>query len=384
MAHVAPIHLPTPFPHGVGDPVYTFRLDQYRIVETRSPHNDTNVVAYTLTVGDQTYTQTLPPSDVNNGNHDICLEFPGIKIPTPSTPVTIAFAIVNAGHNSAAVEAALKAGVDKVIAGEIGNSNPLSSVAMTAVDAALAVIFANCDGTVAADSLKVERSALDATIPAAGRVQTHTKHYPGTDSSTGCGGNSDYYVTQTVIRTHEGDPNGPQPGRPWIITGRSSGLVLDVPGGSHSAGLQIQQYPDNGTAAQHWQLMPTDSGYYMIQSALNGLVLEVAGNSLADHAHIQQAAKTGEKNQQWKFELVPVGTADLPFPVLANSNTYYRIRSRSSIKVFDVPGRSADRVGIQQFAAKTAGYDNQLWELLPLAPPPPSFNGGDNPPPIIP
>ncbi len=380
MPHLPPIH-PTP---GGGEPVYTFRLDQYRIADTRSPHNDTDVVAYTLTVGDQTYTQTLPPSDVNNGNHDVCLEFPGIKIPASSTPVTIAFAIVNSGHDSAAVETALQTGVDKVISGELGQDNPLSAAAMTAVNAALKLIFADCDGTVAADSLKVERSALDATIPPTGRVQTHTKHYPGTDSEAGCGGNSDYYVTQTVIRTHDGDPNQPLAGRTFIIAGRSSGLVLDVPGGSHSPGLQIQQYPDNGTAAQHWRLTPTDSDYFMIHSVLNGLVLEVAGNSHADHAHIQQAAQTGEKNQHWKFEPVPVTTADLPFPVLANSNTYYRIRSRSSNKVLDVPGRSADHVGIQQFAAKPNGYDNQLWQLLSLAPPAPSATGGENPPPVIP
>jgi Ricin-type beta-trefoil lectin domain-like len=252
---------------------------------------------------------------------------------------------------------------------------------MAAVDAGLHALFADCDGAVAADSLQVERSALDGTIPANGRIQTHTKHYPGTNSQTGCGGNSDYYVTQSVIRTYEGDPAGPQTGRLFIIGNRSSGLVLDVPGGTHSAGVQIQQFADNGTLSQHWQLIPTDSGYYMIRSALNGLVLEVAGDSTADHAHIQQAAWTGEKNQHWMFEPVSVPTADLPFPVLPSSVAYYRIRSRSSSKVMDVPSASASPVGIQQFTQKSSNFDNQLWQLLPLTAPPPTSTTGE--PPIV-
>jgi hypothetical protein len=368
------VHLsPEPFDHLPTPPLYTFRLDQYRVIHTRARHEDTNVVAFTLTVGDQTYTQKLPPTDVDDGNHDIGLEFPGVRIDDPATPITLAFGIVNAGHDSSAIEAALTKGVDVLIAQEAGAGNPGTALALAAFDVVIGLANIDCDGAVAADSLAVERSALDATIPAGGRLQTHTKHYPGSDSGDTCGANSDYYVTQTIIRTNVGDAHTPEAGQTFIIASRSSGLVLDVTGGASAAGVPIQQYADNGTPAQHWNLIPIEGGeFFVIQSALSGLVLEVAGDSKGDHAGIQQGVDLGAYNQHWAFEAVPVGGADLPFPVLPNSNSFYRIRSRLSGKVLDVPSRSAEPVKIQQYPAQTGVANNQLWQLLALAKAPPA------------
>jgi hypothetical protein len=377
---------PEPFNHPAvaTEPVYTFRLNQYRIAETRARHNDTDVIRYTVTVGEgaeeQSYPLTLPPADVNNGNHDICLELPGIKIPTPDTKVTVAFTIVNSGDNSAAIEAALQKGIDALIAAEGGKSLTTSG-ALLLVDAALAGFLTDCDGTVAADSLTVPRSSLDALIPANGRVQTHTKHYPGSGSEDTCGANSSYYVTQTIIRTPSGSISQPQADATFIIAGRSSGLVLDIPGGVATPDVAIQQYPDNGTPAQHWNLTPVEGepGYFTIHSVLSGLFLEVAGKSKADHAKIQQGSLTGEENQQWKFEAVSV-QPDLEYPALP-SNGFYLIRSRSSGKVLDVPNDSAEPVEIQQFTAETS--NNQLWQPLALDPGPPENKPAPPPPPII-
>jgi hypothetical protein len=382
MPHIAVSPEPFDHPSTATEPVYTFRLNQYRIADTRARHNDTDVVGYTVTVGEQSYTQTLPPANVNNGNHDICLECPGIKIPKPETKVTIAFTIVNSGNNSAKIEAALQKGVDTLITDE-GGKTPGTAGAMLLVDVGLAALFANCDGSVAADSLSVPRSSLDALIPADGRVQTDTKHYPGTESEDGCGGNSSYYVTQTIIRTHIGSISQPQAGATFIIAGRSSGLVLDIPGGAATPNVAIQQYPDNGTPAQHWNLTPVEGepGYFTIHSVLSGLFLEVAGESKADHAKIQQGSLTGAENQQWEFEAASVEGPELPFPVLPNSNAFYRIRSRSSGKALDVPNDSAEPVEIQQFTAKTS--NNQLWQLLALDPGPPENKPAPPPPSII-
>jgi hypothetical protein len=374
--------------------VYTFRLSQYQVKGTRSLHDDSNIVGYTLNVGQQSYTQTLPPSDVNNGYHGIGLEFPGLGISDPTTIVTLAFAIVNAGHNASAVEAAFQKGVDSLIAspskssgggGTAGSAGTAAAAgaavavgagatfgtalivagAMIAVDAGLSLLFANCDGSVAADKIAPPRSAIDALIPANGCVATHTAHYPGTGSSDGCGSNSDYYVTQTIIRTQVGAANEPEAGKLFIILGRASGLVLDIPGGARTAGLQIQQWQDNGTAAQHWELEPVGDGYFMIRSSLNGLVLQVDGNSGSDHAQIQQAAATNSTNQHWMFEQVAVPPPDIELPVLTPPSPFYRIRSRSSGKVFDVPERSATPgIKIQQYTANTGDNSNQLWQFV--------------------
>ena len=54
---------------------------------------------------------------------------------------------------------------------------------------------------------------------------------------------------------------------------------------------------------------------------------------------------------------------DLPFPVLGGSMTFYKLRSRLSGKVLDVPGRSADPgTLLQQYGDN--GANNQLWQLI--------------------
>jgi hypothetical protein len=355
------------------------RLNQYHIDDTRSVHNDTNVVGYTLNVGQgkDSFTQTLPPQDVNNGNHDMCLEFPSIEIDDPTTLIGLAFTIVNAGHNSTAVVAAFQQGVGQLVGkaatGVSGLAGAEIGAAFIAVDVSLALLFADCDGTVAADNLSVAISAYDAVIPAGCRVLTHTKSYPGTGSADGCGGNSRYDVTQTVIRTETGDVNQPQYGRTFLIAGRSSGLVLEVPGSNTASGVPIQQGADQGGTNQHWQLVPTDSGFFKIRSVSSNLILEVAGNSKDDHAKIQQATDLDGINQHFAFDPFTVAPPNLPFPVLPDQNAYFKIRSRSSGKVFDVESHSASPgVQIQQFSPNSPdNSNNQIWQLLSVDQPPP-------------
>lgn len=380
---------------------YTFRMAQYRITDTRARHNDTDVVGYTLGFGGHSYTQTLPPADVNNGNHDIGLEFPGLTFSDPAATVTLSYAITNAGHDSADVEAAFKKGVDLLFGGSGGKNgsgdgsgngksgdggmtgtHPRSiggSLLMLAIDEALQLLFANCDGAVAADQIELPLSEIDALFPQGACVSTVTRNYPGTTSPSGCLGNSNYYVTQTITRTRVGDASHPVAGRPFIVANRSSGLVLDIPGSAHTPGVAIQQWSDNGSASQHWELQPVDAGYCLIRSAFDGLVLEVAGDSHADHAQIHQALPTGKHNQHWMFEAVPVAPPQTELPIFTPV-PYYRIRSRSSGKVLDVPSLSADPgIKLQQFTAHTNTLGNQLWQLLQV----PSVPSGPvNAPPV--
>jgi len=168
-------------------------MDQFRIDNTRALHNDTDVVAVSLKVGDRAYTLTKPMGDVNNGNHDVGLEFTAVQIDDPKTTITLNFTIVNGGNNAAKIEEELKKGLDKLgmQGGQVLGVPDLAITAlMTGVDVALAALFSGCDGTVAADSLAAERSDFDSLIPANGRVITHTKFYPGSDSPDGCGNNS--------------------------------------------------------------------------------------------------------------------------------------------------------------------------------------------------
>jgi hypothetical protein len=356
--------------------LYTFRLDQFRIDDTRALHNDTDVVAISLNVGDRAFTLTKQMGDVNNGNHDVGLEFTSIRIDDPNTKITLNFAITNSGHDATKVEEALKTGLDKLgMAGgtALGLPGPAVAAIMTAVDVALAALFADCDGAVAADNQSDLISAFDKLIPANGRVFTHTKSYPGTDSATGCGSNSRYNVTLTLIRiqvpdhlvvAHESDNvNHPDPTKKFIILSRSSGLVLDVTNASNAAGAKIQQYPDAGTENQHWRTVPVDGGFFKIQGAASGMVLEVVGDSHDDKAQIQQSWDNGATTQHWQFIPVSVPPTDLPFPVLTAGGLFFKIKSRVSGKVLDVPEHSANQsIIIQQFS--DTGGSNQLWQLI--------------------
>ena len=158
-------------------------------------------------------------------------------------------------------------------------------------------------------------------------------------------------MTLTLIRTEADGIHKPDPTKAFIILSRSSGLVLEVPGASNSEQTKIQQSSDNGGQHQHWQFIPVDSGFFKVRSLSSGLVLEVAGASHDDHAPIQQSHDNGGQHQHWQFIPVTVPPTDLPFPVLPASGQFFKIRSRLSGKVLDVPGRSADpQTVIQQFS----------------------------------
>ncbi len=58
------------------------------------------------------------------------------------------------------------------------------------------LLIANCDGPVAGQTIIVD----DHWSWLPDGSYTHTQYYPGIDSDTGCGDNSEYHVTWTVRR----------------------------------------------------------------------------------------------------------------------------------------------------------------------------------------
>jgi hypothetical protein len=62
------------------------------------------------------------------------------------------------------------------------------------------ILFANCDGPVAA-GVHVFTGAELTSMTTGGKAVTQTDHNPGTDSPHGCGGNSNYFVTWSIRPT---------------------------------------------------------------------------------------------------------------------------------------------------------------------------------------
>jgi hypothetical protein len=91
------------------------------------------------------------------------------------------------------------------------------------------------------------------------------------------------------------------PGGTFTLAYTGSGKVLDVNGGSSTAGLQLQQWTANGGTNQQWYLKPTGDGYYTIVSHGSGLVADVSGRSTSDGAQVVQWTANGGTNQQWQL-----------------------------------------------------------------------------------
>jgi hypothetical protein len=207
--HTGPIH---PNPILGGPPNFTFTLDSFQITDTRSRHEDTDFVTFTLLVqpngGPPAAPQTLNKSmgDVNNGTHAVNLSFPNVKV-GPDDTVVVNYLIVNSGHSSeSSIYSTLDstagklatAGGSAAAGALIGSAIPGFGTLIGALAGWLAgeltsVLDANCDGPVAAEQNSFTYNDL-LQKTANGNYSETTKH-PGTDSNYGCGGNSMYYVS---------------------------------------------------------------------------------------------------------------------------------------------------------------------------------------------
>src|SRR5258708_3440734 len=83
---------------------FTFTLDSFKITDTRSRHEDTDYVSFTLLVkpanGEGTpQTVTKYMGDVNNGTFKVGLSFPSVSV-GPTDSVVMNYLIVNTGHKN--------------------------------------------------------------------------------------------------------------------------------------------------------------------------------------------------------------------------------------------------------------------------------------------
>ncbi len=206
--------------------VYTFTLTSFRIIDTRSLHNDTDFVSIAVAVG-KNPPITMPTKsmgDVNNGTHTVNLSIPNVPV-GPNDTVTFSYSIVNTGFNKNSVEHALQSATDAAAAkvaaagggalGGIISGGTGAGIGAIIGDKAGAwligkldtIIFANCDGTVAAADHAFMADAL-AKGTHNGAVLSGTDDNKGTNSSHGCGRNSRYFVSWKVTGQQQAGSGG--------------------------------------------------------------------------------------------------------------------------------------------------------------------------------
>jgi hypothetical protein len=93
-------------------------------------------------------------------------------------------------------------------------------------------------------------------------------------------------------------------GSTYEIVNRNSGMVLDVAGASTSAGAQIIQYANRHNANQEWRILPSLSACQsgspcQFQNVNSGMVVDVSGGSLSAGANVVQEPNTNATSQQW-------------------------------------------------------------------------------------
>ena len=198
--------------------LYTFTLEDFIIHDTRAVHNDSLWLSYAAYVdGDMVASRVISLGDFDNGEYstidyvpsDVGPSLAPVVINDPAAKCAFIFQLVNAGNvpegaltGRVAATADQLAGITAGLAGagahDIGAA--LSSAAFPA--GLLLEAFANlwswlntdCDGPVAVDQISGPRYVLDAWTDDPAKLVRTQQTYPGTDSPTGCGGNSNYEV----------------------------------------------------------------------------------------------------------------------------------------------------------------------------------------------
>ena len=186
---------------------YYFAVGNVHIDNTRSRHEDTDYFTSSVTVGDRSLKHYQFMGDVNNGDHDISAIIGPVPIEDTGVKVSFSYQVVNAGHSdpsaiqkglSDAADSIAKKLWDKGLAGDLWSAAGAGAIELV-TKILLPAFTANCDGLVVLDQI----SRTGAQLLTKTKVGwSEARHYPGTDSSTGCGGNSDYTVDFNIYRSH--------------------------------------------------------------------------------------------------------------------------------------------------------------------------------------
>ncbi len=183
-------------------PYYAFSISSIQIKNTRSKHEDTDYLAFTLRLGSlNPETQVKSLGNLNNGVFNKGLSFNSYEVSIYDS-ITLNYLIVNAGTaSSAQVEAALQAAsgawangqgpASTNLAGALSDGQPWFNNELKNI-----LNPKSCDGMVAAEQNHFQYGDLAAMLTNGPFV--HQTNHPGVRSPSGCGPNSIYAVTWRI------------------------------------------------------------------------------------------------------------------------------------------------------------------------------------------
>ncbi|MBN1186209.1 MAG: RICIN domain-containing protein [Bacteroidales bacterium] len=167
-------------------------------------------------------------------------------------------------------------------------------------------------------------------------------------------------MLKRVVNITWGDDIQPVINGRYILVNRNSGMVMEVAGGSSTAGANVQQGTYSGATYQQWNVTPVDSriggdfSYFTFTAVNSGKAPDITNWSLDNGGNIQVWDDVKGANQQWYLDYAGDG--------------WFYIRSRHSAKCLDVYNASTSAGGnICQW--DKLGGTNQQWRFIPVGAP---------------
>jgi len=229
-----------------------------------------------------------------------------------------------------------------------------------------AAVYRNPEGKVQGFCGSSERQAVTTSYSFLSRDRDvfYDGHGPQRQFVVEIPGGTGYQQGQTnaerVIGITWGDDIQPVINGKYLVVNRNSGKVLEVEGGSSSAGANVRQGISTAAAHQQWSVTPVDArvggdfSYFTIKSASSGRALDVYNWSLNNGGNIVIWDDTKGGNQQWFTEYAGDG--------------WFYIRSRHSALCLDVLNASTAN-GANVIQREKQDAHSQHWRLIPVTAP---------------
>jgi hypothetical protein len=240
--------------------LYTFVVEEFTIHDTRALHEDSLRLGYSAYIDGDLVSDpvVLSLGDFDNGTYRTVEHVPQdmspgigpIVINDPTVKVAFMFQLLNAGNIPEGALSGYIAGTADRLVGITAGLSGAGAASILMGDSATVLsspfggglvqeAFANlwswldadCDGLVAFDQISGPRYVLDAwTDNLAGSVRTH-RSYSGSESPTGCGGNSNYDVTWLLLHA-----------RTWLPVHATTGQLVSetaVAAAEHNGAVHV-------------------------------------------------------------------------------------------------------------------------------------------------
>ena len=227
-------------------------------------------------------------------------------------------------------------------------------------------VYRNPEGKVQAFVGSSERQAVATSYHFVSKERDvyYDGHGPQREYLVEIPGGTGYQMGQTnaerVVNITWGDDIQPVINGKYILVNRNSGKVMEVSGGSTTAGAYVRQANNTGAAYQQWNVTPVDAriggdfSYFAIKAVNSGKAVDVYNWSLDNGGNIAIWDDTKGGNQQWYLEYAEEG--------------WFYIRSRHSALCLDVLNAStANGANIVQWEKN--GKINQQWRMIPAGTP---------------